>query len=407
MPTLLSILLVVTNLVTDAPSTEIGVSGNYGQSTYAIEGDRSGGFSVEAQSVYDIDSIHRVFGEASYSWQQSHGNRFVENADYEMLSPYLTVDTVGGGMRTETYFFRGGYRMVKNGIVWHAALQFRALQSYRAVDPRPKNKVADLRVDAGIGYTNSRYAWMAIGKIGRYKQNNEIKFYSELGESQIYHLVGPGAAYTRFSGSKKESYYHGLTAGATAAMMPRGNGWLAEIDYEYLSITKELHDNTFIPIGLIRTHAVDATAGYMADNWQVLLQGGVTLRRGQQFIYGEAVNNTYPLLARYPNFYEEGWHVGAEGEYECALPIGSLLFSAGIDIDISNTETIGLSVEPRWQELADMLTEDTVGAQASICYTFPIHGRFSWFIRPTADFSHYMNTSCHTWHLTLHTGITF
>lgn len=405
MSALLSILLLVTTLVTDAPSTEVYVSGNYEQSTYAIEGDRAGGFSVEAQSVYDIDSVHRVFGEASYNWRQSHGNRFVENADYEMLSPYLTVDTVGGGMRTETYFFRGGYRMMREHIVWHAALQFRALQSYRDVDPRPKNKVADLRVDAGIGYTDNRYAYMAIAEIGRYKQNNEIKFYSELGESQIYHMVAPGAAYTRFSGSKKESYYHGLTAGATLAMMPRSEGWLAELDYNYLNVTKELHDNTYIALGCIRTNAWDATVGYVASGWQVTAQGGMTMRRGLQFIYGEAVNNTYTLLARQANFAEDGWHIGAEGSYECDLPVGSLQVSGGIVYDTSNAEA--LPAEARWQELSDLLTEDTVEPNVTIQYTFPVGKKFSWFVRPVGTFCYYINTTRHTWQAALQTGLTF
>lgn len=405
MPTLLSILLLVTNLVTDTSSTQVGVSGHYGQSTYAIEGDRAGGFSVEAQSVHDIDSVHRVFGEASYSWNQSHGNRFVENADYEMLSPYLTVDTVGGRMRTETYFFRGGYRMSKRHIVWHAALQFRALQSYRDIDPRPKNKVADLRVDAGIGYTNSTYAWMLIGEVGRYKQNNELKFYSELGESQIYHLVGPGTAYTRFSGSKKESYYHGLTAGATAAMMPRCNGWMAEMDYSFLSVTKELHDNTFIPLGTIRAHALDASVGYVMPGWRVTAQGGLTLRRGQQFIYGEAVNNTYTLLGKQANFAENGWHVGAEGSYRYPLPVGALLLSGGLRYDARHTTA--LPAEPRWQELSDLLTDNHLQAAAAVRYTFPVKGRYSWFIQPQADFRHYILTTRHSWLLTLSTGLTF
>lgn len=405
MNALLSILLLVTNLVTDTSSTQVGVSGHYGQSTYAIEGDRAGGFSVQAQSVHDIDSVHRVFGEASYSWNQSHGNRFVENADYDMLRPYLTVDTVGGGMRTETYFFRGGYRMVRKHIVWHATLQFRALQSYRDIDPRPKNKVADLRVDAGIGYTNSTYAWMIIAGAGRYKQNNELKFYSELGESQIYHLVGPGAAYTRFSGSKKESYYHGLSAGASLAMMPRRSGWLAEIDYQYLRVEKELHDNTFIPIGRLRTHAVDATLGYVMPAWRLTVHGGFDMRRGQQFIYGEAANNTYPLLTLQSNYACSIWHIGADGSYNCPLPFGAMLFGAGIDY--SGMRTTALHVKPRWRELNDLLTDNQLNAHASIRYAFPIKARFAWFICPDAHFCQYTRTTRHTWHIALHTGITF
>ena len=402
---LLSILLIVTALVTDTTSTEVLVSGKYGASTYAIEGDWHGGFSVEAKSVHDIDSVHRVFGEASYSWNQSHGNRFVENADYELLNPYLTTDTVGGGMRSETYFFRGGYRMHKKNIVWHAALQFRALQSYRDVDPRPKNKVADLQVEAGVGYTNNTYAWMFLAEIGRYKQNNEIKFYSELGESQIYHLVGPGAAYTRFSGSKKESYYHGLTAGASAAMMPLKSGWMAQLDYRYMRVDKELHDNTYISIGRIQSHSLEASVGYNTPLWRAFLKGGLTLRRGSQYIYGEAVNNTYQFLVLQPNYAENGWHIGAAGSYRLDLPLGYICFAAAMDY--AGRKTSAATVEPRWQELNELLTDDVLKAGLSIRYAFPIKGRFSWFFEPLADMNYYTRTTRHNWQVALQTGIVF
>ena len=403
---LLALLLIITTLVTDTTSTEVFVSGQYGQSTHAISGDRQGGFSVQAQSVHDIDSVHRVFGEASYSWNQSHGNRFVENADYELLRPYLTVDTVGGGMRTETYWFRGGYRMHKNHIVWHAALQFRALQSYRSIDPRPKNKVADLQVDAGIGYTDNTYTYMLIGQVGRYKQNNEIKFYSELGESQIYHLVGPGTAYTRFSGSKKESYYQGITAGAIAAVLPYRKGWLATLDYRFMKITKELHDNTYIPIGRIRAHTVDATLGYVAPAWRAFFCAGLALRLGQQFIYGEAVNNTYKLLALQSNYSEILWHVGANSSYRLNLPVGYMRFAGSIDYRLSGINT-SLSREARWAELYALLTGNTLQASAAVRYCFPIKGRYTWFFEPVASMDYYTNTTRHSWQVAFQTGLAF
>ena len=403
--TLLSVLLIVTTLVTDLPSTDVFVSGHYGESTYALEGDRNGGFSVQAQSVFDIDSVHRVFGEASYTWDQSHGNRFVENADYELLYPYLTVDTVGGGLRTETYFFRGGYRMSRNHIVWHASLQFRALQSYRDIDPRPKNKVADMQLEAGVGYTNSSYAWLVLAQIGRYKQNNEIKFYSELGESQIYHLVGPGAAYTRFSGSRKESYYHGFTAGASVAMMPRKTGWLAQADYRYFRVSKELHDNTYIPVGHLQVHAVDLVAGYVTPSWRVMAQGGLFFRRGAQCIYGEAVNNTYLLLANQSNYAENGWLIGAKADYRLELPVGYMRFWAGMDYTAKRFEAP--ATEVRWQELSDLLMDNKLRTDLAVRYAFPIKGRYSWFVQPAAGIRYYTKTTRHTWQVAFQTGLVF
>lgn len=175
--------------MTDTARTDLFLSGQFGQGTQVIEGRQTAGFAVEARSVYDINAVSRVFGEASYTWQDSKQTRYVDNADYRMTAPYWTVDTIGGDMRREIYAFRGGYRMLKNHVLWHAALQFRAEQSYRMRDPRAKNKVSDLRVEASIGYQWNNYALSLMGYGGRYKQNNEIRFYSELGETTIYHMA--------------------------------------------------------------------------------------------------------------------------------------------------------------------------------------------------------------------------
>ena len=144
--------------MTDTARTDLTLTGLFGQGTQVIEGKQTGGFAVQARSVYDINAVSRVFGEASYRWEDSKQTQFVDNADYRQTAPYLTVDTIGGDLRRETYAFYGGYRMRKNHIVWHAALQFRAEQSYRMRDPRPKNKVTDLRIEASIGYQWQRYA---------------------------------------------------------------------------------------------------------------------------------------------------------------------------------------------------------------------------------------------------------
>ena len=103
--------------------------------------------------------------------------------------------------------------MLKNHVLWHAALQFRAEQNYRMRDPRAKNKVSDLRIEAGIGYQWKQYGLLVTCYGGRYKQNNEIRFYSELGETTIYHMANDTEPYARFSSNNKVSYYSGYRDG--------------------------------------------------------------------------------------------------------------------------------------------------------------------------------------------------
>ena len=247
------LLAILTALITDTARTDLTISGQFGQGTYSIEGTQTGSFSVHAQSVYDFNATSRVFGEASYQWSDSKQTRGVDNADYRLTAPYWTTDTIGGDLRREIYAFYGGYRMLKNHLLWHAALSFRAEQSYRMRDPRAKNKVSDLRIEASIGYQWKRYALSLQAYGGRYKQNNEIRFYSELGETTIFHMANDTAAYARFSGNNKIAYYSGYRAGVGLSLLPT-TGWMAGFHYDWIKITKELTTITRQPLFSILDH---------------------------------------------------------------------------------------------------------------------------------------------------------
>lgn len=409
------LLSVITSLLLDTASTQMYVQGQFGQSAMPVAGVQDGGFSVQAQSVFDINDVSRVFGEAGYTWGQTEGNRWVENADYGLLYPYLTCDTVGGGMRSEQYWFRGGYRMAKHHIIWHLALQYRALQSYRSIDPRPKNKVADLRIDGSVGYIGDRYACSLGGQVGRYKQNNTISFYSEAGNSIIYHLVQTNEDYARFAGDFTSSYYHGITAGAQAMLQPRLRGWLAGVDYHYLSVTKELNSSTFTPIAWLRTHDIGAQLGYAAPDWRVSLQADYILRTGTQYYYGNVAGNYYHLLYRAANYREQQIIVNLSGSYRLALPVGYMCFAA----DAAYLHKIPSSLSatpahPYFRDLSAYLTASQLHARLSVRYTFPMKGRYAWFFEPSADYTHYFPTTgtpfpatTFGWQASLKTGISF
>lgn len=379
----LTALIVVTSLVTDTARTDLTLSGQFGQGTHVIEGTQIGGFEVNARSVYDINAVSRVFGEASYTWQDAKQTRYLDNTDYRLTAPYWTVDTIGGDLRRETYAFRGGYRMLKNHILWHAALQFRAEQSYRMRDPRAKNKVSDLRVEASIGYQWNRYALSVMAYGGRYKQNNEIRFYSELGETTIYHMANDTEPYARFSNSNKISYYSGYRAGVGVQLLPT-TGFLAGIQYDWFTFTKELTINTQVPIVSLNTHTVSAQFGYAASNWRVHASAGLELKRGNQYLYGDNANNYYQLLLISPNYRRNNFLADIYGDYRLPLPVGDMLFAGNVNYD---------SFEQHWSE------------NIHIRYTFPIIKRYSWFVAPKAILHQY--NQAQAWQIILSTGLTF
>lgn len=416
------LLAIITSLLIDTASTEAYLQGQFARSTMPVAGVQDGGFSVQAHSVYDISDVSRVFGDAGYTWGQSEGNRWVENADYELLYPYLTCDTIGGGMRSEQYWFRGGYRMAKNHIIWHLALQYRALQSYRSIDPRPKNKVADLRVEGSLGYIDDRYAYSLMGQAGRYKQNNDISFYSELGDAMIFHLVQPDEDYARFAGAFKSSYYHGLTAGGAFMLQPHQQGFLAGLDYHYLHVTKELSSTTYIPIAAIRTHSIGAQFGYSAPLWRITADGGYTLRRGTQYIYGEVANHYYNLLFLSHNYSEDQWYAGISGYYNCDLPVGRLILKGNVQY-LQKLHSVATAQDPsnakdalsaQFTRLASYLTASRIDTRLAIRYAFPMKGRYAWFFEPAATCTRYLSSACAPlpattfgWTVSLKTGISF
>ena len=378
-----TILIVLTSLVTDTTRTDLTLSGRFGQGTQVVEGTQIGGFEVNARSVYDINAVSRVFGEASYTWQDCKQTQWVDNADYRLTAPYWTADTIGGDVRRETYAFYGGYRMRKNHILWHAALQFRAEQSYRMRDPRAKNKVTDLRVEASIGYQWNQYALSLMAYGGRYKQNNEIRFYSELGETTIYHMVNDTDPYVRFSNNNKMSYYSGYRAGVDLQLLPT-TGFMAGIRYDWFTFTKELTINTQVPIARLNTHTVSAQFGYVAQRWRVHGTAGIEMKRGEQYLYGDNANNYYQLLLITPNYRADYIVANVYGDYRLPLPIGNLLFVGTVDYDSF------------WQHFTEQL---------KVQYTFPLKNRYAWFVAPKACLHQY--DQAQAWQIVLETGLTF
>ena len=377
------LLAILTALITDTARTDLTISGQFGQGTYALEGTQTGSFSVHAQSVYDFNATSRVFGEASYQWSDSKQTRGVDNADYRLTAPYWTTDTIGGDLRREIYAFYGGYRMLKNHLLWHAALSFRAEQSYRMRDPRAKNKVSDLRIEASIGYQWKRYALSLQAYGGRYKQNNEIRFYSELGETTIFHMANDTAAYARFSGNNKIAYYSGYRAGVGLSLLPT-TGWMAGFHYDWIKITKELTINTQVPITRLNTHTLTAQLGYVAHSWRVWASASLELKRGEQFLYGDNANNYYQLLLIAPNYRRNFLLAHLYGDYRLPLPIGNLLFVGMVDYDSFRTHT-----------------SETIQLQ----YTFPLKGKYSWLVGTQASLHQY--TQEQAWQIRIQTGLTF
>ena len=92
--------------------SSLSISGDWDNESRALnaqEGDGWGGFKVAADSYVRMSDASRIWGNAYYHNGERKNVQWNESADYELIYPYVMADTIGGDIKSETYFFEGGY----------------------------------------------------------------------------------------------------------------------------------------------------------------------------------------------------------------------------------------------------------------------------------------------------------
>lgn len=100
--------------------TQIGLSGVYDQQQEAVVMQQGRGNRFAA---FDADSYvkrngNTVWGSAGYRVGRTMHTVWNENADYELLYPYVWADSVGGNLNSERYTFTGGYGRQFGRVAW-------------------------------------------------------------------------------------------------------------------------------------------------------------------------------------------------------------------------------------------------------------------------------------------------
>ena len=124
---------------------------------------------VTRQGYFDAQTYLRT-GNATIEGHASYHNGFrlnsgiYENANPELLYPYLTADEVGGRLDDEIYSFGGAYNTALADSTWLIGVEgaYTAILECRRRDPRPKNTVGNLEVAVGGARRVADY-WIALG----------------------------------------------------------------------------------------------------------------------------------------------------------------------------------------------------------------------------------------------------
>lgn len=280
--------------------------GRRGEAALAQEGSGYGGFGFSARSFVPTGPQGRAFGTAGYANGTRREVGWSETADFALLYPYVTADSVSGGLKSETYRFSGGYAHTAGEWTWAAALDYRALLEYRETDPRPRNVVSDLQGSLAAARSVGPEYRLSLSARGReYGQRGDIAFYNEMYQATIYHMTGLGMDYVRFAGIQTGAYYSGWGAGGSMDLFPASRrGFSASVSYDYFNFRKEMTGMNNLPLVSVSDHSARALLAYNGKAgklaWGVTAEGGYRRRNGTEHLFGDPAGNIYPEIGTAP-----------------------------------------------------------------------------------------------------------
>ena len=219
-----------------------------------------------AHSRHRLDSIHRVEGRVSYERGVKRAVNWNTSSDWDILAPYITLDTVGGDLQKEQYRFAARFASRPGRFFYSIWADYRALHEYRNVDPRPRNITADLQVSALGGLQMGAYALSLEAGYRRYHQSEDVEFMDPKGNNtSVLHYLGFGRYSTRFSGAKKNTAvrFNGNGFNARLVLEPvNGLGWMGGASYTWLQLVRHLPGNNETPMSKLLNQEMHLYGGH-------------------------------------------------------------------------------------------------------------------------------------------------
>ena len=263
-----------------------------------------------------------AWGAASYTYRATEGIRFNETTDYQLLAPYVMGDTAyTARLHQDLYTFGAGTAHRLGNWLLSLKADYRATFAYRTQDPRPRNLATHLEGQLGVGYQFADYALALAGTLGRYKQNNQVDFLSEVGVANEYHFTGVGGDYYRFRGNNTSLFYQGISYGLSLGVTPTSQarqGFYALAAWHLLTTDRIIRELNNLPLSTLYRHTLDLQAGYTARSarlgrWGVALYTLGDIRRGAVHLFGDPKGNIYPRIATERSYYGQTLEFGAKG----------------------------------------------------------------------------------------------
>lgn len=270
---------------------------------------------LRAQSRHSLDSIHRVEGQVCYERGVKRAVNWNTSSDWELLSPYITLDTVGGNLQKEQYRFAARFASRPGRFFYSIWADYRALHEYRDVDPRPRNITADLNVSALGGLQMGAYALSLEAGYRRYHQREDVEFMDPRGNNtSVLHYLGFGRYSTRFSGAKKSTAvrFDGNGVNARLVLEPvDGLGWIGGASYAWLQMVRHLPGSNETPMSKLLNQEIGLYGGHKWARTYIRTDARLRLKTGTENIVDPS--SAFTVLGGLPMVHALSWKGSVSG----------------------------------------------------------------------------------------------
>ncbi len=248
-------------------------------------------WGTEARTLQILNPKTTVWGNASYTQGKNKQVLWNENADYDIIYPYVAADSVGGDMKFENYAFSGGYSKELNSFTIGISGSYKASLSYRDTDPRPKNTTAHFSMALGVNKMMFQKFKMGVYlNAEKYTQKHYLSFVSNQGFPMIYNMSGLGNYNELLSGKLRQAYYEGWSYGGGIQLFEAENrNWYLNIGIKKFNLDKLLTEYTDLTASKINEQQFTFSLGKLFNENRLLcglfLDGSHTERKGTENLF--------------------------------------------------------------------------------------------------------------------------
>ncbi|WP_212592460.1 DUF6850 family outer membrane beta-barrel protein [Sphingobacterium humi] len=262
---------------------------------------------IQSQGFKRLGTQQSIWGRAKYA-QENHKNiSWNENKDIEWIYPYLTADSVGGHLTSETYSIAGGYnRVIRRQIIGISA-SYLASTQFRQTDPRPANNSAELSLQLGASRQINAYR-TAIGLVYQnYSQLSSITIKNPHQSPSFYQLIGMGMDQKVLWGKNTTSYFSGHSHGINFQMLPKKQeGVYCILDLKRFYIEKSINNIGSIISAFAKSERKEVALAYRKERSNQALTARIKYieyeRKGTSFLFDQQYSGTFIKIGERQDF---------------------------------------------------------------------------------------------------------